>query len=106
MAVRVTAIASGTSNTAMVAFKMPGYRCRVYLAMLSRSPAGSGKCCASNSWYHRYKEWNPSFPSSSYLQASHSDMSCLSHPHSTAGCAEVKVQVLVICMCWQFITTQ
>ena len=69
MAVRVTAMASGTSKTAMAAFRMPGYRCSVYLAMLSRSPAGSGKCCASNCWYHRYTEWKPSFPSSSYLQA-------------------------------------
>ena len=69
MAVRVTAMASGTSNTAMAALRMPGYRCSVYLAMLSRRPAGSGKCCASNSWYQRYSEWNPSFPNSSYLQA-------------------------------------
>ena len=49
MAVRVTAMASGTSKTAIAAFRMPGYRCRVYFAMLSLSPAGSGKCWASNS---------------------------------------------------------
>ena len=66
-ALRDTAMASGTSNIAKAACRMPGYRPPVHLEQVPRKSWGSGKASASKRWYHLNRELYPSAPRDSYL---------------------------------------
>ena len=66
-ALRDTAMASGTSNIAKAACRMPGYRPPVHLEQVPRKSWGSGKASASKRWYHLNRELYPSPPRDSYL---------------------------------------